>query len=128
MFLLDTEELTKELKTEGLALWEYALNQETERSGRSREELREQMAQSLAVMERSASTARKEPVQSVSGLTGGNAYRYDQYRREGKSLLGNGAFLFGNQCFHAMYCGLPHGRILWDCTCRIVILCRKQRA
>ena len=57
MFILDTEKLIQKLKEEGdQPLWEYALNQEMERSGRSREELREQMDQSLAVMERSAST------------------------------------------------------------------------
>ena len=94
MFILDTEKLIQKLKEEGdQPLWEYALNQEMERSGRSREELREQMDQSLAVMERSASTARKEPVQSVSGLTGGNACRYEQYRGKGNSLLGETASL-----------------------------------
>ena len=94
MFILDTEKLIQKLKEEGdQPLWEYALNQEMERSGRSREELREQMDQSLAVMERSASTARKEPVQSVSGLTGGNACRYEQYRGKGNSLLGDTASL-----------------------------------
>ena len=40
MFILDTEKLIQKLKEEGdQPLWEYALNQEMERSGRSREEL-----------------------------------------------------------------------------------------
>ena len=36
MFILDTEKLIQKLKEEGdQPLWEYALNQEMERSGRS---------------------------------------------------------------------------------------------
>lgn len=88
MFILDTEKLILKLKEEGdQPLWEYALNQEMERSGRSREELREQMDQSLAVMERSASTARKEPVQSVSGLTGGNPADMNNTAGKGTACL-----------------------------------------
>ena len=67
MFILDTENLINTLKENNQTLWEYALNQEMERSGRTREELREQMDQSLSVMERSAQKARREPVRSVSG-------------------------------------------------------------
>ena len=93
MFILDTENLINTLKENNQTLWEYALNQEMERSGRTREELREQMEQSLSVMERSAQKARREPVRSVSGLTGGNACLYAQYRQEGKSLLGEVASL-----------------------------------
>ena len=77
MFILDTEKLIQKLKEEGdQPLWEYALNQEMERSGRSREELREQMDQSLAVMERSAAempvvvdTWSMETVKAVSWLS-----------------------------------------------------------
>ena len=93
MFILDTENLINTLKENNQTLWEYALNQEMERSGRTWEELREQMDQSLSVMERSAQKARREPVRSVSGLTGGNACLYEQYRQEGKSLLGEVASL-----------------------------------
>lgn len=93
MFILETEKLIGVLKENNSSLWEYALAQEMERSGRTREELREQMSQSLAVMERSAQKARMEPVRSVSGLTGGNAWLYEQYRTEGKSLLGDAASL-----------------------------------
>lgn len=93
MFVLDTEKLIGILKENNQTLWEYALNQEMERSGRTKEELREQMNQALSVMERSTQKARMEPVRSVSGLTGGNAFLYEQYRREGKSLLGDAASL-----------------------------------
>ena len=51
------------------------------------------MAQTLTVMERSVQKARREPVRSVSGLTGGNACLYESYRQTGKSILGEMASL-----------------------------------
>ena len=89
MFILNTKELIAVLEESGRTLWEYALEQEEENSGRSREEIRGQMEQALAVMERSADMARKESIRSVSGLTGGNARKYEEYRLAGKSLMGD---------------------------------------
>ena len=88
MFILKAEELTAYLEERKGALWEYALEQEEISSGKSREEIRRQMEQTLCVMERSADMARREPVRSVSGLTGGNAWKYETYRSEEKSILG----------------------------------------
>lgn len=93
MFILDADKLTEHLQQKNSPLWKYALQQEAETSGRTEGEIREQMAQALSVMEHSAAAARKEPVQSVSGLTGGNAWKYEQYREKGESLLGEAASL-----------------------------------
>lgn len=82
------EELTVYLENENKTLGEYALEREEETAKRSREEIRQQMDQALAVMERSSQAARKEPVRSVSGLTGGNAWKYESYLAAGKSILG----------------------------------------
>ncbi len=82
------EELTVYLEKENKTLGEYALEREEETAKRSREEIRQQMDQALAVMERSSQAARKEPVRSVSGLTGGNAWKYESYLAAGKSILG----------------------------------------
>lgn len=82
------EELTVYLEKENKTLGEYALEREMETGKRTREEIRQQMDQALIVMERSAQTARKEPVRSVSGLTGGNAWKYEGYREAEKSILG----------------------------------------
>lgn len=82
------EELTVYLEKENKTLGEYALEREMETGKRTREEIRQQMDQALVVMERSAQTARKEPVRSVSGLTGGNAWKYEGYREAEKSILG----------------------------------------
>ncbi len=42
----------------------------------------------LAVMEEEVESALASPVFSVSGLTGGDGYLYEKYRKEGGSLLG----------------------------------------
>lgn len=89
MFILNGEELAASLEERNLTLWEYALEQEEENSGRDREDIRQQMEQTLKVMERSANVARKEAVRSVSGLTGGDAWKYENYRAEGRSLMGD---------------------------------------
>ena len=89
MFILEAEKLAGYLEREKLRLCDYALMQEMEAGTGSRQQLRERMAQALTVMERSARKARKEPVRSVSGLTGGNACLYESYREAGKSILGD---------------------------------------
>ncbi len=93
MFILDADRLTEYLAQEKLTLWQYAIQKEAESSGKSEEQIREQMSHALTVMEHSAKAARETPVQSVSGLTGGNAWKYEQYRRRGDSLLGEAAAL-----------------------------------
>lgn len=93
MFILDAEKLIEHLQQENIPLWKYALQQEAESSGRTEEQIREQMEQALTVMEHSAAAARKQPVRSVSGLTGGNAWKYEQYREKGQSLLGDATAL-----------------------------------
>lgn len=88
MIIPKAEELIPYLENEKKTLWEYALEREAESGKRDRAEIRQQMEQALAVMERSSQSARKEPVRSVSGLTGGNAWKYENYRQEGNSILG----------------------------------------
>lgn len=69
-------------------IWEYTLEQEMARSGHSRDRIWKQMEHTLEVMENAALRARMEPVISVSGLSGGNSYRYSEYLKKGNSLLG----------------------------------------
>ncbi len=88
MMLAKAEEWILYLEKEKKTLWQYALEREAESGKRDRDEIRAQMEQALAVMERSSQTARKEPVRSVSGLTGGNAWKYENYRQCGNSILG----------------------------------------
>lgn len=76
------------LQQEKISISEYTLRYETVSSGKSRESILENMEEVLKVMEHSAEQARKEPIQSVSGLTGGDSFRYSQYLLEGRSILG----------------------------------------
>lgn len=91
--IAEASKLIEKLEKENKTIGAYALEQEMLQSGRSKEAVLEQMQASLQVMRHSGTAARKEPVYSVSGLTGGNAHRYEAYRLSGKSLLGDTASL-----------------------------------
>ena len=66
MFIMEAEKLTEFLRQENRRLCDYALEQELEAGTGSRKELRERMAQTLAVMERSVERrAESRCVQSV---------------------------------------------------------------
>ncbi len=73
-----------------ISLSEYAIQRESKQSKLSREEIRSRFRQMLSVMEASAQKALMEPVRSVSGLTGGDAFLYEKHRRT-NSLLGGAA-------------------------------------
>lgn len=83
-------EVTRACQQEGLSLSGCALIRESAQNGLSQEEILSRFDQMLTVMEQSAQAARKEPILSVSGLTGGDAYLYEQRRQKG-SLLGGAA-------------------------------------
>lgn len=75
-------------RREGLSLSACAVKLESEQSGASPESIRARFSRMLDTMESAARDAREAPVRSVSGLTGGDAYLYEKYRRGGSSLLG----------------------------------------
>lgn len=54
----------------------------------SKEELIDQMKERLVVMKESATAGLDQEIRSLSGLTGGNAKKMDEYARKGKSLSG----------------------------------------
>ena len=74
-------------KEQSLSLSSYALLRESAQSGTPEEEILSRFDQMLAVMKASAEKALEAPVRSVSGLTGGDAYLYEQRRKSGTSLL-----------------------------------------
>ncbi len=88
MFELHMEKLTALLQRENLSLGEYTLRCEMEQSGKSRAQVMARMEGMLGVMRQAAAEATERPVHSVSGLTGGDAYRYNMYRQGGKSICG----------------------------------------
>ena len=91
--ITEASKLITFLEKENKKISVYAIEQEMEESGRNREDIRKQMLGVLEVMYHSSEAARKEPVRSVSGLTGGNAWIYEQYRKKGDSILGDAVSL-----------------------------------
>ncbi|MFM9413315.1 L-serine ammonia-lyase, iron-sulfur-dependent, subunit alpha [Peptococcus simiae] len=70
----------------GLDLAEATLQHECEKTGTSREDYIEGLKERLAVMRQAGERARKTPLMSLSGLTGGNAYKLDQLAPENSYL------------------------------------------
>lgn len=83
-------DLVEICKEEGIPLSEYAIRQEMELKGATREELFEQMKYTLDVMREGATLGREKEVYSLSGLIGGDAFRLQKYKESGKSLMGAG--------------------------------------
>ena len=83
------EELVKICKEQGISLSEYAIIREMEDSDLSRDEIINKMKKVLEAMKNSAKEARDREIYSVSGLIGGDAYKMQQYLKNGKSLTGD---------------------------------------
>lgn len=83
------EELIKICEENSISLSEYAIRREMEDRDISREEVLSKMQRTLDAMRSAAKEAREKEVYSVSGLIGGDAYKMQNYLKEGKSLSGN---------------------------------------
>lgn len=102
-FQLDTDKLLELLESENLSLGDYALAVEMENSpSKSREEIVAWMEEVLNVMENASNKGREQPVHSVSGLTGGDAFLYQKHAESGSSILGKTA---SSAAARALSCG-----------------------
>ena len=87
--MLTTMKLLKErCQEEGLNLWELSVKDEIETTGKTEEEIFARLQKTLDVMKASANRALEEDVRSVTGMTGGNAKKMNEYFLGGKSVLG----------------------------------------
>lgn len=87
--MLTTMKLLKErCQEEGLNLWELSVKDEIETTGKTEEEVFARLQKTLDVMKASAERALEEDVRSVTGMTGGNAKKMNEYFLGGKSVLG----------------------------------------
>jgi L-serine dehydratase len=82
-------ELVEACEAMGISIGEYAIRQESDETGISREDIWNSMKEALRVMENSTSKGVSEEVISVSGLIGGDAYRMGKYLKNGKSVGGS---------------------------------------
>ncbi|MFD1171960.1 L-serine ammonia-lyase, iron-sulfur-dependent, subunit alpha [Oceanobacillus picturae] len=82
------KELVEIAETEEIQLSEVMIRQEMDVKNKSREEIYEEMEKNLQVMEKAIEDA-LEGVQSVTGLTGGDAVLIQKYMKEKNPLSGN---------------------------------------
>lgn len=82
------EEIIQECKTQNKSISQVIIEKEMEQLNLSYEELFEKMRESLEVMKHSANEALEKEVQSVSGLTGGNSKKLQDYKNKGDTLSG----------------------------------------
>lgn len=76
-------------KRDSTDLCEYMIRREIRVSGVSRERIIERFEKMLDTMEAAAKHALDAPLKSVSGITGGDAYRYNEYIKSRGSLMGD---------------------------------------
>ncbi|MDG4655897.1 L-serine ammonia-lyase, iron-sulfur-dependent, subunit alpha [Ectobacillus antri] len=81
-------ELVQLAEDAGIKIAEVMIQQEMRVTGSSREEVLEKMDRNLTVMEQAVERG-LQGVQSVSGLTGGDAVLLQNYIKSGKALSGN---------------------------------------
>lgn len=109
----------------GCTLGALSIRMEQE-AGTSLPDILSRLDDMLRVMEAEAENALHAPVYSVSGLTGGDGYLYENYRKEGRSLLGEIPALATAYALSASETNAAMGRIVACPTagsCGIVPAC-----
>ena len=122
---MTAKECIARAEAEFLTLGALSLAIESENGG-SMENSLDRLSAMLSVMEAEVENALTAPVLSVSGLTGGDGYLYEQYRKNGGSLLGQIPALAAAYALSASETNAAMGRIVACPTagsCGIVPAC-----
>lgn len=82
-------ELLEVCKERNISIWEYTLEEEAKATGLTTEQVFEKMRKNLQVMQAAAERGLNNKISSVSGLIGGDAYRLNEYAKNGKTLTGS---------------------------------------
>ena len=82
----NAEELLRVCNDNNITISEATLRHEIEESGKPKKYFIERFKEIYEVMKSSSSKGLTESLDTVSGITGGNAKRIEEYRKEGKSL------------------------------------------
>lgn len=72
-----------------ISLAQVVINREKALTEKSEDQIRTQMAESLKVMRQSIEKGLTEEINSMSGLTGGDAQKVEKARKEGKTIIGD---------------------------------------
>lgn len=90
MFELDVKKLLCELEKNDMTISQYTLTYEASlKKDLTKDKIRKSMLDSLNVMKNSATKGMNEPINSISGLTGSNAFKYSNYIKNNKSICGD---------------------------------------
>ncbi|MBQ6820109.1 MAG: L-serine ammonia-lyase, iron-sulfur-dependent, subunit alpha, partial [Clostridium sp.] len=106
------EELIKICEKNSISLSEYAIRREMEDRDVSREEVLSKMKKTLDVMRSGATEAREKAIYSVSGLIGGDAFKLQEYLKNGKSLTGDTMILAMAMALSSSEVNASMGRIV----------------
>lgn len=106
------EELIKICEENSISLSEYAIRREMEDRDVSREEVLSKMKKTLDVMRSGATEAREKAIYSVSGLIGGDAFKLQEYLKNGKSLTGDTMILAMAMALSSSEVNAAMGRIV----------------
>ncbi|MTK13029.1 MAG: L-serine ammonia-lyase, iron-sulfur-dependent, subunit alpha [Clostridiaceae bacterium] len=82
-------ELLEVCKERNISIWEYTLEEEAKATGLTTGQVFEKMRKNLQVMQAAAERGLNNKISSVSGLIGGDAYRLNEYAKNGKTLTGS---------------------------------------
>ena len=75
-------------KKTGLSIWDLAIREESAETGADETAIRAQLQKTLEAMRAAVKGGLRQDMRSVTGMTGGDAYRYHAHAGEGKALLG----------------------------------------
>lgn len=81
-------ELLEQCKERNLKISDIVIEKEMKSLGLSYEDLMDKMRETLEVMKNSATAALDKEIKSISGLTGGNSKKIEDYKNSGKTLSG----------------------------------------
>jgi len=83
------KELIERCREENKKIWEISIDEEIEQTEKSFDEIWDRMSHILDVMMQSSEKGLNEKISSLSGLTGGDAYKVSKYIQNNESLCGN---------------------------------------
>ncbi len=106
------EELIKICEENSISLSEYAIRREMEDRDVSREQVLSKMKKTLDVMRSGATEAREKAIYSVSGLIGGDAFKLQEYLKNGNSLTGDTMILAMAMALSSSEVNAAMGRIV----------------
>lgn len=88
MDIASIEYILEQTEKLGAPIWQVIINEECADSDLSESEIRSRLLESYGVMKNAAQTGVAVDEKSTSGLTGGDAAKYNRYCAENKSVMG----------------------------------------